>query len=306
MEWVETTGKTVSEAKDAALDQLGVDERDAEFDVVSEPKTGLFGRLKEEARVRARVRPTAPRSKEQSNSRRRGRERPRREHKESMPRPERAVKAEDTEEAVSEFSEEVATTPKPSRPRRRGGRGRTGGANRQRSQTDEGEGVGPMTDQEVPLEQQGGVAEEFLQGLFREMSLPVDIARSEIEEDELVSLKVDGANLGHLIGPRGATLHAIQELTRTVVQRQTGSRSARVVVDVAGYREKRRAALQQFTTKVAETVIETGSPQALEAMNAADRKVVHDAVNDITGVRTTSEGEEPRRWVVISPEGTVS
>src|SRR5580658_7881822 len=71
MEWVETTGRTVEEAKEAALDELGVDETDAEFDVVAEPGLGLFGRLRSEARVRARVRPTAPRAKEDRRDRRR-------------------------------------------------------------------------------------------------------------------------------------------------------------------------------------------------------------------------------------------
>src|SRR5437588_5869993 len=72
MEWVETTGRTVAEAKDAALDQLGVDEHDAEFEVLEEPKSGLFGRLRSEARVRARVVPTEPRPKVERRERRRG------------------------------------------------------------------------------------------------------------------------------------------------------------------------------------------------------------------------------------------
>src|SRR5881275_97573 len=75
MEWVETTGRTVEEAKEAALDQLGVDEQDAEFDVLEEPKSGLFGRLRGEARVRARVRPTVPRPKDDRRDRRRRNER---------------------------------------------------------------------------------------------------------------------------------------------------------------------------------------------------------------------------------------
>ena len=73
MEWVETTGRTVAEAKDAALDQLGVDEHDAEFEILAEPKSGLFGRLRAEARVRARVRPTRPRAKEDRGRRGRAR-----------------------------------------------------------------------------------------------------------------------------------------------------------------------------------------------------------------------------------------
>src|ERR1700756_1405416 len=75
MEWVETTGRTLEEAKDAALDQLGVDEQDAEFEVLEEPKSGLFGRLRSEARVRARVVPTAPRPKVERRERRRGSQR---------------------------------------------------------------------------------------------------------------------------------------------------------------------------------------------------------------------------------------
>lgn len=71
MEWVETTGRTIEDAKEAALDQLGVDESDAEFEVVEEPRAGLFGRLRNEARVRARVRPTAPRAKDDRRDRRR-------------------------------------------------------------------------------------------------------------------------------------------------------------------------------------------------------------------------------------------
>jgi hypothetical protein len=71
MDWIETTGKTIDEAKEAALDELGVDEQDAEFEVVAEPKTGLFGRMRVEARVRARVRPTAPRPKDDRRDRKR-------------------------------------------------------------------------------------------------------------------------------------------------------------------------------------------------------------------------------------------
>src|SRR3954468_21048980 len=79
MEWVETTGRTVEEAKDLARDQLGVDEQDAEFEVLEEPRPGLFGRIRGEARVRARVRPTAPRAKVERRDRRdrRGKDKPR-------------------------------------------------------------------------------------------------------------------------------------------------------------------------------------------------------------------------------------
>ena len=116
-------------------------------------------------------------------------------------------------------------------------------------------------------------------------------------------LPVTGSDLGLLIGPKGQTLTAIQDLTRTVVQRKLGARSGRLLVDVAEYRKARRAALERFATGVAGKVKEAGVATALEAMNPADRKVVHDTVNGIDGVTTTSEGEEPHRRVVIMPEG---
>ena len=156
----------------------------------------------------------------------------------------------------------------------------------------------------VALAEQGEVAEAFLAGLLERVSSPAGISVSVAEEDELVNLAVDGENLGHLIGPRGSTLQALQELTRTVVQRKTGARNGRIIVDVARYREKRREALERFTQQVAAEVISSGKPKSLESMNPADRKTVHDVAGSIDGVETTSEGEEPRRRVVIKPSGS--
>ena len=106
------------------------------------------------------------------------------------------------------------------------------------------------------------------------------------------------------MGPKGATLAAIQELSRTVVHRQVpGTAEGRVRVDVAGYRQRRREALERFVQQVAEQVRTSGVQKALEPMSPPDRKVVHDTVNGIDGVGTLSEGEEPRRRVVIVPSG---
>ena len=92
-------------------------------------------------------------------------------------------------------------------------------------------------------------------------------------------------------------------MTRTVVQKHFPNKTDRILVDVAGYRERRAAALQRFSQQVASEVIETGAERALEAMSPADRKVVHDAINDIDGVVTRSEGEDPSRYIVIAPAG---
>jgi len=121
-------------------------------------------------------------------------------------------------------------------------------------------------------------------------------------DDDTIEVQVQGDDLGLLIGPKGQTLASIQELARTVVQRQTGAHNGRLLVDVGGYRQARREALVRFTEQVAAQVVASGTPTVLEPMTAADRKVVHDAATDIEGVTTSSEGEEPRRRVVIQPE----
>ena len=145
------------------------------------------------------------------------------------------------------------------------------------------------------------VAESFVHGLLEAFGAPdAEIAQRSLEDD-LVELSVQGEGLGLLIGPRGQTLGAVQELARTVVQRRSRGRSGRIIIDIAGYRQVRRAALERFAGEVAAKVLESGEAVRLEAMPPADRKVVHDAINAIDGVTTSSEGEEPRRRVVISP-----
>ena len=269
MEWVETTGRSVEEALEAALDQLGIDERDAELEVLEEPKTGLFGRIRSEARIRARVRPTRPRPKAdgQDRGRKRG------------PKP--------TKEAVRP-RQKVAPqkrTPQEGTPQR--GRQQRDGA--------------VMDDREVPLAEQADAGRVFLEGLTRQLAVSAAVEAHELDE-ETVELTVDGADLGFLIGPKGSTLAALQDVTRTVVHRRTGGRNGRIMVDVAGYRQKRKLALERFTHEAAAAVRETGTPRALEPMSPPDRKIVHDTVNAIEGVSTVSEGEEPSRRVVINPD----
>jgi len=259
VQWVEVTARSIEEAKEAALDQLGVDEQDAEFEIVEEPKSGLFGRLRSEARVRARVVPTAPRPKVERRERRRGSTR-----------------------------------------ERRGGEARSSGRKGQAVTTEQPQEQ-PEPQVEPPtLAEEADAAREFLQGLLAAFELEGNLASEELDE-ETVEVAVTGNDLGLLIGPKGQTLSALQELTRTVVQRRLGARSGRLLIDVAEYRRTRRAALERFATDVAAKVKEAGMPTALEPMVPADRKVVHDTVNAIAGVTTTSEGEEPHRRVVIAP-----
>ncbi len=152
----------------------------------------------------------------------------------------------------------------------------------------------------LTLEQQGEAASEFLTGLAREFGLQADVGFTEVD-DETVQVAAVGDDLGLLVGPRGATLAAVQDLTRTFVQRQSENRTDRILVDVGGYREKRTAALRRFTAGIVDEVKSTGEERSLEPMSPADRKVVHDTVNEIDGVETRSAGTEPSRYVVIQP-----
>ena len=122
------------------------------------------------------------------------------------------------------------------------------------------------------------------------------------ETEGTLEVVVDGDEVGLLIGRRGTTLVAIEELMRVVVQRQAqGRRHSKVRLEVAGYRRRRKEALENFARGVANDVVTSGDAKALEPMNSADRKIVHDAIVDIEGVQTASEGEEPRRRVVVRP-----
>ena len=173
------------------------------------------------------------------------------------------------------------------------------------SRAGEPERGGRTGDREVSLEEQAEMAGTFVAGLVREFGLQAQVTAEPGDEDS-VEVATTGDDLGLLIGPRGQTLAAIQELARTVVQRSAAIRPARLVVDVSGYRQKRREALERFTRQVADEVLASGSRRALEPMNAADRKIVHDTVNALPGLATVSEGEEPRRRVVIAPESAAT
>lgn len=152
----------------------------------------------------------------------------------------------------------------------------------------------------MSLAEQAEVGREFLEGLVAHFASAATIEVEPVDDDT-IRLAVRGGELGLLIGPKGQTLQAIQELVRTVVQRHTSSREGWLVVDVSDYRVKRKAALERFALSVADQVKQTGQATNLEAMSPADRKIVHDAINDVEDVTTRSEGEEPRRFVVIAP-----
>src|SRR5712671_1388676 len=147
------------------------------------------------------------------------------------------------------------------------------------------------------LEVEGDIAADYVEGLLDIADLDGDIDM-DVEGDRAM-VSVVGATLEELVGDDGAVLEALQELTRLAVHRQTGNR-ARLMLDIGGYRARRRAELADYGRSVAEEVARTGEPKTLAAMTPFERKVVHDAVAE-AGQRSESEGEEPNRRVVVFP-----
>jgi spoIIIJ-associated protein len=147
------------------------------------------------------------------------------------------------------------------------------------------------------LELEGEIAADYVEGLLDVADLDGDIDMDVEGDRALVS--VVGATLDELVGPRGEVLEALQELTRLAVHRQTGART-RIMLDVGGYRQRRRSELTEAGRQAADEVQRTGVPKKLSAMNPFERKVVHDAVA-AAGLRSESEGEEPDRRVVVLP-----
>lgn len=288
MDWVETTGKSIDEATDRALAHLGVHRDDAEIEVIEEPKAGLFGRVRGEARVRARVRPSGPRPK---RSRRSG-------GREDRPRPAGPRSEKTRSPKVTD-----AETPRKNKESKSNGNRRPTEVAGVATRSEKSPSKEDTMAEGISLAEQGSIAKEFLTGLLVSMNIVAEVSVRELDE-ETVELSVNASpptELGVLVGPRGTTLQALQEVTRTVVQSKSPSRTDRILVDVAQYRERRVAALGRFAQQVAQEVTDTGEERALEPMSAADRKAVHDALTDSSTVVTRSEGEEPRRFVVVAP-----
>jgi spoIIIJ-associated protein len=149
------------------------------------------------------------------------------------------------------------------------------------------------------LEEEGEIAADYIEGLLDIADLDGDIDM-DVEGDRAV-VSVVGATLDELVGDDGEVLEALQELTRLAVHRKTGSR-ARLMLDVGGFRAKRRADLAELGRSIADEVSRTGEPKKLRAMSPFERKIIHDAVA-LAGLRSESEGEEPNRRVVVFPVG---
>ena len=160
----------------------------------------------------------------------------------------------------------------------------------------EGESAAETAEPGDLLVREGDIAADYLERLLDIVDFDGDIDL-DVENDRAV-VAIVGSGLQALIGPRGETLDALQELTRLAVAQQTGHRS-RLMLDVSGHRQGRRAELAALAADTAKRVLESGEAARLTPMNPFERKVVHDAITAIEGVRSESEGAEPNRRVVV-------
>lgn len=374
MEWVTTTAKTLPEAIDLALDNLGVDESEAEIVVLEEPSKGLFGRVRGTARVEARVKPKAIRPKADRGRNRRGRsdnksrgDRGRRgrpndrggrssnnngddaggggggrrgggqsnrrgstgsQGSDRQAEAKSNEKAEETKAGEASSGDTRKRSRSDSQPSSRDRSGSTGagpdsgsgegGSSRGRRRSKKsgsgssgsgGSGNGGRDtkhdkktadnkQKETPVEEVAEHLRSFLGGLTEAFGLEGDVDIDTSETDVMVAT-VKGQH-GLMVGPKGRTLDAIQELARVSSQRAAPS-SIRIRVDVGGYRKQRAAALGDFARKAADKAVDNGVEVALEPMSPADRKSVHDALVEDDRVETRSVGTEPRRKVVVIP-----
>lgn len=294
MEWVETTGKTLEEARDVALDRLGVGADEAEFDVLEEPRPGLFGRLRGEARLRARVKPAQVRPKQERRRRKSSDKRAAGSRSSDADAP---ASGGDETPAEPERDDAGAADETAEAPARSSGRSK-----RSSSRHTQQESTPMSEDQQtsdVSPQDVGDAAVTFMDGLTEAFGAD---ATSTLTVDGLeLEVNVDGSELGLLVGPGGRTLNAIQDLARVAAQRRLGDHDTRLRIDVARYRERREAALAKFAHDVAEQVRSSGTARSLEPMTSADRKVVHDVLNDEEGVTSRSEGDDPNRRILVEP-----
>lgn len=275
MEWVEVRGKSVDIAVQAGLEELGLEGvEQADVEVLQEPERGFLGMGGRDAVVRLKAK---PKRRRRSRSRSKGKPKS------------------DTRQSAAKEPGSKQSGPKQ---QKAGSNSRNGSQNRDRNKKNQQKPARPEKESTVSREEQAEVITQFLDGLLDSFGLEGKVETAV--EDDTVIAKVIGDQTEALVGNKGVILQAVHELTRTVVQRRTHE-GVRLRLDIAGYAERRREALKIYAGRLAEQVMEDGQERMLEPMNASDRKVIHDAVQAIDGVESYSEGEEPRRSVVISP-----
>ena len=270
---IEVRAKTVDLAVEAAMLELGVDDpEEVAVQVITEPVKGFLGMGGQDAVVRVKRQPV--------------RKRRNRRRKEDRSRQSSSKNTENRRQGRSSGGKNGTKQPdrRPAKPRSDGRHVRT---------------ESKVSDDRpnLSLDEQADVAREFLEGLVEAFGLEGSVTTT-IDEDVIIA-DVEGDQTEAMVGIRGSVRSAIHELTRTVLQRYSKD-TARLRLDIAGYAERRRTALSIYAEQLIEQLMEEGGEIMLEPMSPADRKVIHDAAGAHEGVSSYSEGEPPRRYVVLS------
>jgi spoIIIJ-associated protein len=282
VEWVEIKGKTIEVAVEAAMRELGVEDRDRlAIEVIQQPERGFLGLGGRDAIIRARLKPPRRRRGGKRRVGPTGDQARSSQAKPMQERPRRGQMSAKEERRPSRERRSREHAPEPRRPGPGGARQGRGGPPREAADPDQ---LAPRV-------------KEFLTGLVEAFGLEgeVDV---RVEEDVIVA-NVTGEQTEALVGPRGSVLEAIHELARTILH-EPGLETPRVRLDIAGYAERRRKALTIYADQLIDQVLAEGGEIMLEPMSAADRKVIHDAAAARPGLRSYSEGVAPRRYVVLA------
>ena len=306
MEWVEVKGSTVEIAVEGALAELGLESAEqAEVEIIQQPEKGFLGIGRSDAIVRVKARPKKRTRRRKPQGRDSAKDAP------SRGKGRQGGRAGGTGDRAKKPGSERSGQQ---------GSGRQGSGRQQRSdqkpkadgrprrphrqeETMDRNGA-PSKDNgsdepEVTMEDRVEIVQSFLEGLVNAFGLEGEV-KSHAEEG-IVFASVDGPQTEALIGQRGSIMQSVHEITRTVAQRKVRE-GTRLRLDIAGYAERRREALQIYAKRLAKQVLEDSGEAMLEPMNPSDRKVIHDSIGEIDGVASYSEGEEPHRSVVISAE----
>jgi spoIIIJ-associated protein len=270
---IEVRAKSVDLAVEAAMQELGVEDREQlSIEVIQEPEKGFLGFGGQDAVVKV--------------TRRKGRRRRNERKRSGQP-----------QGSGNDGKQRSQASTKNGAANQRGPRNQPKDKGREMSRQEEQREPKIDDRPEMTIEEQARIAGEFLEGLVAAFGLEGTVT-TVVDEDVIVA-DVDGEQTEALVGVRGSVRSAIHELTRTVMQRYAHD-TARLRLDIAGYAERRRQALTIYAERLIDQLVKEGGEIMLEPMSPADRKVIHDAAAASDGVNSYSEGEAPRRYVVLT------
>ncbi len=297
IKFIDVTGKTEDEAIQSALAQLGMDRDDVSVEILERAKSGFLGIGSAPARVRV------------SYDDGKAEEAVKPAEKPAAPKPEKKVEPSAAPKAVPMYAPEVLQKKEPRAAKEeRSGRPAREDRRERAPRAERAERPAPQPKPIVDLgeecrDEKSEQIRAFLKGLLEHMDSAAEVKVYESEKGRY-KVFLEGEKLGALIGRRGETLDAIQQLTNYSINRGSEKNRVRVQVDAENYREKREQSLERLAEKVAGKVTKYRRNVTLEPMNAYERHVIHTALQDTPGVTTFSIGTEPNRRVVVSYDRT--